>query len=94
MQPVNTLLPTPAQAKTPTFWLCETDPALQKLRTTPALPASPVDVVVVGSGLSGNLTAYHLLKKDPTLRVVMVEATDFCSGATARNGASPSSSPI
>lgn len=94
MPPTNTLLPTPALAKTPTFWLCETDPALQKLRTTPALPASPVDVVVVGSGLSGNLTAYHLLKKDSTLRVVMVEATDFCSGATARNGASPSSSPI
>lgn len=69
------------------FWLCEVDPLLQRLRSTAELPTSPVDVVVVGSGLSGNLAAYHLLKRDPSLKVIMLEADDWCSGATARNGA-------
>jgi glycine/D-amino acid oxidase-like deaminating enzyme len=84
MPPSNTLLPVPN--RTIPFWLCEVDPLLQRHRTTAELPTSPVDVVVIGSGLSGNLTAYHLLKKDPSLKVVMVEADDWCSGATARNG--------
>lgn len=92
MPPNNTLLPVPN--RTVPFWLCEVDPLLQRHRTTAELPTAPVDVVIVGAGLSGNLTAYHLLKKDPSLKVVMVEADDWCSGATARNGTSCRTRPL
>jgi hypothetical protein len=44
------------------------------------------DVVIIGSGLTGCATALHLLDKDPSLRVVMLEARAFCSGSTGRNG--------
>ncbi|KAF6756557.1 FAD dependent oxidoreductase-domain-containing protein [Ephemerocybe angulata] len=50
------------------------------------------DVVVVGSGLTGVSAAYHLARKigkgleGERRRVVVLEARDFCSGATGRNG--------
>lgn len=57
----------------------------------PSLP-STADVVIVGSGITGVSAAYHLASKIPPRydgqprTVVVLEARDFCSGATGRNG--------
>ncbi|KAJ7174991.1 DAO-domain-containing protein [Mycena crocata] len=54
-------------------------------RTTEALPES-ADVVIIGSGMSGTLTAYELLTRpNPPKSVVILEAREMCSGATGRN---------
>ncbi|MEO3935682.1 FAD-dependent oxidoreductase [Dermatophilaceae bacterium Soc4.6] len=44
------------------------------------------DVVVVGGGFTGLWTAYHLLRLDPSLRVVVLEAESVGFGASGRNG--------
>ncbi|KAF5314486.1 hypothetical protein D9619_011769 [Psilocybe cf. subviscida] len=63
-----------------------------------ALPKDEVDVVIIGSGITGTSVARELLrlanqgdedrdlKASRGLQVVMLEARDACSGATARNG--------
>ncbi|KAJ7056805.1 DAO-domain-containing protein [Mycena amicta] len=54
-------------------------------RTTEDLPAS-ADVVIIGSGLTGTLTAYELLTRpNPPKSIVILEARELCSGATGRN---------
>jgi glycine/D-amino acid oxidase-like deaminating enzyme len=52
---------------------------------SPSLPEI-VDVVVIGSGISGTSIAFHALEDDPNLQVAVVEARTLCSGATGRNG--------
>ncbi|MGN6132349.1 MAG: NAD(P)/FAD-dependent oxidoreductase [Nocardioidaceae bacterium] len=62
--------------------------------TTPEdwLPREPLrgtvtaDVAVVGAGFTGLWTAYYLLREDPSLRVVVVEAEVAGFGASGRNG--------
>lgn len=52
---------------------------------TDSIP-SQADVVIIGSGLAGSLTAYHLLASaDKPENIVMLEAREACSGATGRN---------
>jgi glycine/D-amino acid oxidase-like deaminating enzyme len=53
-------------------------------RTTEILPDN-VDTVVIGSGISGTLVANEHLKTWPSRSVVIIEAREFCSGATGRN---------
>lgn len=63
--------------------------------TTPfwSIPKTPIpggdkelplyaDVVVIGSGITGTSFAYHALKRNGSLRIVMLEAREACSGAT------------
>ena len=45
-----------------------------------------VDVAIVGGGLTGLWTAWHLLQRDPTLRVTVVERETVGFGASGRNG--------
>ncbi|PVH75269.1 FAD dependent oxidoreductase [Cadophora sp. DSE1049] len=47
---------------------------------------SEVDVVIIGSGITGAAVAYRLAQQQSHLRVAMVEARGICSGATGRNG--------
>ncbi|CAG9978445.1 unnamed protein product [Clonostachys byssicola] len=49
-------------------------------------PSEPVDVVIIGSGISGMSIARTLAAEAPQLRAVLVEARALCSGATGRNG--------
>ncbi|KAI1790486.1 FAD dependent oxidoreductase [Ganoderma leucocontextum] len=45
-----------------------------------------VDVVIIGSGITGTSFAYNALAREAGLNVAMLEARDVCSGATGRNG--------
>jgi glycine/D-amino acid oxidase-like deaminating enzyme len=45
-----------------------------------------VDVAVVGGGFTGLWTAYYLMRADPSLRVVVLEAETVGFGASGRNG--------
>jgi glycine/D-amino acid oxidase-like deaminating enzyme len=66
------------------FWLetCGDD-----LTPRPPLDGSiDVDVAVLGAGFTGLWTAYHLLKRQPSLKVAVVEAEIAGFGASGRNG--------
>lgn len=67
------------------YWLQQVrcDPLLDH-RTTLDLPLE-ADTVVVGSGLPGTLVAKHHLETWPDRSIVVLEAREFCSGATGRN---------
>ncbi|EMC97688.1 hypothetical protein BAUCODRAFT_130769 [Baudoinia panamericana UAMH 10762] len=60
-------------------------------RLTPELPAE-CDIAIIGAGLAGVSTAYHIrkltshLKAEERPHIVIVEARQVCSGATGRNG--------
>jgi len=59
------------------------DPWVQRPRLSGDLRA---DVVVVGAGFTGLWTAYYLLREDPALSVVVLEAETAGFGASGRNG--------
>jgi glycine/D-amino acid oxidase-like deaminating enzyme len=63
------------------FWLPDRPTA------RPPLPGNcDVDVAVVGAGYTGLWTAYYLAAADPTLRVVVLDASYAGFGASGRNG--------
>ncbi|KAF8319381.1 FAD dependent oxidoreductase, partial [Clavulina sp. PMI_390] len=81
---------------TPSFWLVA-DPDANPLAREGAdrqLPPSDeiIDIVVIGSGITGVTFLLHIVKQLKAMastkgyRIVMLEARDFCSGATGRNG--------
>ena len=43
------------------------------------------DVCIIGAGIAGLGTAYHLRRADANLRIVIVERGDVGSGASGRN---------
>jgi glycine/D-amino acid oxidase-like deaminating enzyme len=45
-----------------------------------------VDVAIVGGGYTGLWTAYYLLRRDPSLRIIVVEKEIVGYGASGRNG--------
>lgn len=66
------------------FWLetCGDD-----LTPRPALDGpTTVDVAILGAGFTGLWTAYHLLKREPSLSVLVVEKEIAGFGASGRNG--------
>lgn len=66
------------------FWLetCGDD-----LTPRPPLERSvDVDVAILGAGYTGLWTAYYLLKRDPSLRVAILERRIAGFGASGRNG--------
>ena len=80
----------PRSNPTVSSWQIPPSP-LQNHRSTESLPTGLVDVVIIGSGLSGTSVAWHLLRgetlsKTTYLSTLMLEAREVCSGATGRNG--------
>jgi glycine/D-amino acid oxidase-like deaminating enzyme len=56
-------------------------------RRRPALPGpTEADVAIVGGGYTGLWTAYYLIRRDPSLRVVVLEREFAGFGASGRNG--------
>jgi glycine/D-amino acid oxidase-like deaminating enzyme len=76
---------TPVPNPVESYWLSERH-ELAKVRTTPNLPLE-ADIVIMGSGMAGIATAYHILKDNPhPPNLVILEAREICQGATGRNG--------
>jgi glycine/D-amino acid oxidase-like deaminating enzyme len=70
--------------RTYSFWL---DTCGDDLAPRPALDGSiDVDVAILGAGFTGLWTAYHLLQKQPSLKIAVVEAEIAGFGASGRNG--------
>lgn len=75
----------PVANPVPSFWNAQAK-TLDDYRSTEDLPHE-TDILIIGSGLSGVATAYHILKDNPKPpSIVMLEARQVCSGATGRNG--------
>ena len=67
------------------FWL---ETAGEDLTPRPSLQGpTNADVAILGAGFTGLWTAYYLLRQDPSLRVVVLEAEIAGFGASGRNGA-------
>ncbi|CCL99502.1 uncharacterized protein FIBRA_01520 [Fibroporia radiculosa] len=85
--------PLPVPNSTRSFWI--DTPGANPLASegSEGSLTADADVCIIGSGITGVSAAYHmgkLLKGPETsvqpLKVVILEARDFCSGATGRNG--------
>ncbi|KAE9374639.1 FAD dependent oxidoreductase [Stipitochalara longipes BDJ] len=79
----------PCKDSTLPFWRTELH-ELDSHRSTEELPKT-CDILIIGGGYAGISAAYHLLCGDdsstsPKPSVVLAEAREACSGATARNG--------
>jgi glycine/D-amino acid oxidase-like deaminating enzyme len=69
------------------LWFAQVADDGDPLTPRPALDGdTEADVAVVGAGYTGLWTAYHLLRGDPSLRVVVVEREIAGFGASGRNG--------
>ncbi|MFQ5877502.1 MAG: NAD(P)/FAD-dependent oxidoreductase [Acidobacteriota bacterium] len=66
------------------YWLETCD---DELEPRPALDGSvEVDVAILGAGFTGLWTAYYLLKREPSLKVAIIEKEIAGFGASGRNG--------
>ena len=80
--------PFPHPTSTLPFWRTDLH-RLDDHRSTEHLPAE-CDVLIMGAGYAGVTTAYHLLDGNSSPpSIVILEARQACSGATARNGEPP-----
>ena len=67
------------------FWL---ETAGEELAPRPSLSGpTEADVAILGAGFTGLWTAYYLLRREPSLRVVVLESEIAGFGASGRNGA-------
>ncbi|KAF5011043.1 hypothetical protein FDECE_2850 [Fusarium decemcellulare] len=75
----------PVAHPVPSFWNADPRPP-DDFRSTEDLPAE-VDILIIGSGIAGVGTAYHLLQ-DSSFKasIAILEARKPVSGATGRNG--------
>jgi glycine/D-amino acid oxidase-like deaminating enzyme len=63
------------------------DPALAASEPCPPLAGSArADVVILGGGYTGMWTAWHLLERDPSLDIALLEQETCGSGPSGRNG--------
>lgn len=67
------------------YWIEEHPIDFEEECRQAAIPED-VDVVIIGTGITGATAAYQLSRQAPNLRVTMFDARGICSGATGRNG--------
>ncbi|GAA5870517.1 hypothetical protein JCM1840_004789 [Sporobolomyces johnsonii] len=85
----------------PSFWTSNFSSPLTHAGENEPLP-SEADVVVVGAGLTGVCATEKLVdllladegKVGKRVRIAVLDAREFCSGATARNGGHLTASPL
>lgn len=79
----------PADSPSQCYWQTPTPDELENYRSTPDLPKHS-DILIIGAGIAGISTAYHLIKEDNIIQnqktITILEARGLCSGATGRNG--------
>lgn len=80
----------PVASPTMSFWQ-DPEHSFAHMRSS-SLPRD-ADVVLIGSGITSISTAQHLVRLDPQLRIVILEARSAISGATGRNGGHIKASP-
>ncbi|KAH8701675.1 FAD dependent oxidoreductase [Talaromyces proteolyticus] len=73
----------PVPNPTPAYW--QSEPHELANHQSATLP-NKADIAIIGSGITGISTAYHLLQQQPDLRITILEARALTSGATGRNG--------
>ena len=67
--------------RVPPYWSWTTQP--EQLCFQGQIP--PADVAIIGGGLTGLSAAYHLLKRYPGTRIVVLEANRLGAGASGRS---------
>ncbi|KAK6382390.1 hypothetical protein LTS17_004277 [Exophiala oligosperma] len=85
---LNAVAPSPAEyADDPSrsYWIREYVSPFDQGEKPDALPEK-VDVVVIGSGITGASVVHEIAEQQPGLSVAVIEARGLCTGATGRNG--------
>jgi glycine/D-amino acid oxidase-like deaminating enzyme len=77
-------LPAMKQYRTYSYWLDSCGDDLSP--RSPLLGPTTADVAILGAGFTGLWTAYYLLRRAPSLRVVVLEREIAGFGASGRNG--------
>ena len=86
--------PGPTSAASRSYWIDSGENPLASHGSTDALPTRRQDVTIVGTGVSGVSALFHLVDglpdahDDPSQsrEITIIDARDFCTGATGRNG--------
>ncbi|KAG2481955.1 hypothetical protein HYH03_019088 [Edaphochlamys debaryana] len=92
MSPLSIRSPVPVPNATKPYWIKGMEgpvaPAPRVASGSAPRPQLPpaADVVIIGGGIAGVSTAYHLRKSRPDLQVVLLESRQLSHGATGRNG--------
>ncbi|KAF6765909.1 FAD dependent oxidoreductase-domain-containing protein [Ephemerocybe angulata] len=83
----------PIPNPTSSYWAQPASPLAQRNSDPSVALPDEADIVIIGSGITGTSFAREILDRSAgnhvqgePLRIVMLEARDACSGATARNG--------
>ncbi len=87
------LVTPPRVNPTTSYWQDPPDPEVADYLSSEQVPET-ADTVIIGSGITGSLVAWNLLKSADHGNIIMLEARQACSGATGRNGNLPSSKPL
>ncbi|KAH7069159.1 FAD dependent oxidoreductase [Paraphoma chrysanthemicola] len=70
----------------PSYWQTPKSPLANVIEPEADAATTPYTHAIIGSGISGTMIVYNILKAQSDARVVMIEAREICSGATGRNG--------
>lgn len=76
----------PGDLRQVSLWWSELPADLTRPLGEPLPGDVTADIAIVGAGYTGLWTAYYLARRDPTLRIVLIEAQQAGFGASGRNG--------